>query len=71
MIRILDSLDPYWDFINEVNADPAYSEPMIGTPENLECNLIRALDRPEDRVLGVFEIGEMTGLFVFSEETEI
>ncbi|MBR0156823.1 MAG: GNAT family N-acetyltransferase [Clostridia bacterium] len=71
MIRILDSLDPYWDFINEVNADPAYSEPMIGTPENLECNLIRALDRPEDRVLGVFENGEMTGLFVFSEETEI
>ena len=71
MIKELDSLDPYWDFINEVNADPAYSEPMIGTPENLECNLIKALDRPEDRVLGVFENGEMTGLFVFSEETEI
>ena len=71
MIRILDSLDPYWDFINEVNADPAYSEPMIGTPENMECNLIKAPGRPEDRVLGVFENGEMTGLFVFSEETEI
>lgn len=71
MIRILDSLDPYWDFINAVNADPAYSEPMIGTPGNMECNLIKAPGRPEDRVLGVFEGETMTGLFVFEETAEI
>ena len=65
MIKELTELGPYMDFIGGFAADPDYSEPMISTEENFRCNLLRALERPDDRVLGVFEDGAMTGLFVF------
>ena len=65
MVRTLTELDTCWNFINEINADPAFSEPMLQTKEQIECNLKEALTSRDRVPLGVFSDGEMTGLFVF------
>ena len=65
MIQELKTFDPYWDFINGINGDPVFSEPMLQTKEQLEHNLKKALINPDQIPLGVFSDGEMTGLFVF------
>ena len=66
MIRELTEFEPYWDFINGINADPAYLEPMLSTQEQIECNLLNAVNNPDQVPLGVFENDVMTGLFVLS-----
>ena len=65
MIRELTEFKPYLDFINGINADPAYLEPMLSTQEQIECNLLNAVNNPDQVPLGVFENDVMTGLFVF------
>ena len=65
MIRELQDLEPYMDFIRDVNADPAFSDPMLCTPGELEQNLLRAVEKPNDRVLGVFRDEAIVGLFDF------
>ena len=65
MIRELDTLKPYMDFIRDVNADPAFSDPHLCTPGELEQNLLRAIEKPNDHVLGVFRDGVLVGLFDF------
>ena len=65
MIRILTEFDPYWDFINEINSDPAFLEPMLQTEEQIEANLKLALKSPKQVPLGVFSGESMIGLFVF------
>ena len=65
MVQILTEFDTYRDFINEINADPDFSEPMLQTEEQTEDNLNRALLSPDMIPLGVFSGSEMTGLFVF------
>lgn len=65
MIQKLTSLDPYMDFIREINSDPVFSDPMLSTQENMSANLYRAVGKPDNHVLGVFRGGVMTGLFVF------
>ena len=65
MIQELTTFEPYWDFINEINSDPAYLEPMLQTEEQIEKNLKCAINSPDQKALGVFSGDEMTGLFVF------
>jgi len=65
MIRELTSIDAYKAFIDDLSADPAFSDPMLSTDEQIETNLLHAFDDPCDHVLGVFEDETMTGLFVF------
>ena len=65
MIRKLTEFDSCKGFINGINADPDYSEPMLRTEEQIESNLVRALTSPEHVPLGVYSGEEMTGLFVF------
>ena len=65
MIQKLTTFEPYWDFINEINGDPVFSEPMLQTKEQVEKNLICAINSPDQEALGVFSDGEMTGLLVF------
>ena len=65
MVRILTEFDTYQEFINEINADPDFSEPMLQTKEQMESNLKRALTSPDQVPLGVFFDNAMTGLFVF------
>lgn len=66
MIRKLKTIEPYGDFIRDLSADPDFSEPMLATEEEVEHNLLRALEKENDHVLGVFdESGALQGLFVF------
>ena len=65
MIQELTTFEPYWDFINGINRDPSFAEPMLQTKEQIACNLTEALTSPDQVPLGVFSDGEMTGLFVF------
>ncbi len=65
MIRELSELTPYLDFVRDVNGDPCFSDPMLCTPGELEQNLLRAVGKPNDRVLGVFRDGTLVGLFDF------
>ena len=65
MVRILTEFDTYWEFINEINADPDFSEPMLQTKEQMENNLKSALTSQDQLALGVFSDNAMTGLFVF------
>lgn len=65
MVRILTEFDTCQKFINEINSDPNFSEPMLQTEDQMENNLKSAL-KSQDRVpLGVFSDDVMTGLFVF------
>ena len=66
MIRQLDSLDGWASLIRDLSADPAFSDPMLSTQEELELNLLRAFENPNKRVLGVLSPeGGKLGLFVF------
>ena len=64
-IEKITDLEPWMDFIKEVNSDPEFSCPGIGTPDLFEHNLMRAVNRPEQAVLGVYQDEKMAGLFVF------
>ncbi len=65
MIRKLTAFEPYQNFIDELCRDPEFRDPMLANEEEMEVNLRRALEKPQDRVLGVFEGETLTGLFVF------
>ena len=65
MIQKLASLDACMDFIGEISRDPAFSDPMLSTPEQIEVNLRKAVEKPDDHVLGVYREGKLEGLFVF------
>lgn len=65
MLKKLTSVLEYMDFINEINSDPDFSAPMLGTGEQMRSNLLDAPDKPADHIWGIYENGEMTGLFVF------
>ena len=65
MIREIHELAPYMDFIRDVNSDPCFSDPMLCTTGEFEQNLLRAVEKPNDRVLGVFRDEAIVGLFDF------
>ena len=65
MIKYIKDLTPFMDFINDVNADLDCSEPMLSTEDQMEVNLKKSLNKPNDHVLGVWEDGVFTGLFDF------
>lgn len=63
MLKQLTNVNEYLDFINEVNRDPDFSDPMLSSEEQIRCNLLEA--RPEHKIWGIFEGTEIVGLFVF------
>lgn len=65
MLRILKSADEYMGFINEINSDPDFSDPMLDGQEQIRCNLLDAPDKPSHQLWGIFEKEELTGLFAF------
>ena len=65
MIRILAEFDSFREFIDEINADPDYLEPMLQTEEQFQANLFDALKYPDQIPLGVYSGDRITGLFVF------
>lgn len=70
MIKQLTSVEEYMDFVNIINRDPHFSEPMLTHEEQMRCNLLDAPNRPRNKLLGVFEGEELTGLFNFLVEEE-
>lgn len=72
MLKRLTGVLEYRDFIDEINSDPDFSDPMLGTEEQMKSNLLDVPDRPGYQVFGIYENREMTGLFAFlilEEET--
>ena len=65
MIRILDSTAEYSGFINDVNSNRAFSDPMLQNEEQIRQNLLNAPNNPNNLILGVFNGEMIIGLFVF------
>lgn len=65
MLKRLTSVTEYMDFINAINRDPSFSDPMLSSEEQMRCNLLDAPHRPTNKIWGVFEGTEIVGLFVF------
>ena len=65
MLKRLTSAKEYIDFINEINRDSNFSDPMLSNEEQIRCNLLDAPDKPSNQIWGVFEEARITGLFVF------
>ena len=64
MLKRLTSIDGYMDFIAEIGADPDFHDPLRNE-EQMQCNLLDALNKPAHQVWGVFEGETIIGLFVF------
>ena len=65
MLKILTSVNEYMDFVNEINSIPNFSDPMLSSKEQIQRNLLDALNKPMHQVWGIFEKEEIVGLFVF------
>lgn len=65
MIHIIKSYDECRDFIPGFREDPNFSDPMLTSEEQVQCNLIQAIGRPDRCVLRVDRDGRMIGLFAF------
>lgn len=65
MLKKLTSVNAYMDFIHEINSDPDFSEPMLCSREQIQCNLLDAPKKPTHQIWGIFEEEKIVGLFVF------
>ena len=65
MIRIIKSYDECRDFASSFQGDPNFSDPMLSDEEQVQCNLIYAIDHTDRYVLGVYQDATMIGLFTF------
>ena len=65
MIRIIKSYDECRDFASSFQGDPNFSDPMLSDEEQVQCNLIKAINRTDRYVLGVYQDTTMIGLFTF------
>ena len=65
MLKKLSDVRKYIDFINEINNDADFGDPMLRTEEQLQCNLFAGVSKPSNQVFGVFDGADITGLFVF------
>lgn len=65
MLKILTCVTEYLDFVNELNSDPDFSNPMLSSQEEIRSNLLDAPGKPTNQILGVFEGTRIVGLFVF------
>ncbi len=65
MIRIIKTYDACRDFVSGFHGDPDFSDPMLTTEEQVQCNLLHAIDRTDRCVLGVYQGTTLIGLFSF------
>lgn len=65
MLKRLTNVNDYLDFVNEINSDPNFSDPMLRSEEQIWSNLLDAPNKPSHQILGIFEEEEIVGLFVF------
>jgi len=65
MITQIKDFAPYNIFIENLQNDPEFSDPMLVTEEQMDLNLKKSISRPNRHALGVFCGKELIGLFVF------
>lgn len=65
MIRIIKTYDECQKFASSFQGDPNFSDPMLSDEDQVQCNLINAIDRTDRYVLGVYQDATMIGLFTF------
>ena len=65
MLKRLTSVNEYMDFVNEINSGTNFSEPMLSSSEQIQCNLLDVPNKPMHQIWGIFEKEEIVGLFVF------
>lgn len=65
MIKALTSLGGYMDFIQDVNSDPLFHDPMLSSPEQFRLHLAEAVTAPNKEVFAAFHGDELTGVFSF------
>lgn len=65
VIQMITDFNPYMDFIQEINSDMCFSDPMLSNDEQIKANLLNAIYKSDNKVLGVFDQNKIIGLFVF------
>lgn len=66
MICMIKSYDECRDFVSSFKDDVSFSDPMLTSEEQIQNNLIKAIENPEEHcVLGIYWNGLMIGLFAF------
>lgn len=66
MIRIIKTYEECHDFASGFIGDPNFSDPMLSDEEQVQCNLIKSIEKPDRHcVLGIYREDQMIGLFVF------
>lgn len=65
MIRKIKSYEECRDFAESFQCDPCFSDPMLSNEEQVQCNLLGAIDRTNRCVLGVYRDASIIGLFAF------
>lgn len=70
MLKILTNVNDHLDFVNVINRDPNFSDPMLSSEEQIRSNLLDAPNKLSHKIWGIFEEEDIVGLFVFlvSEE---
>ncbi len=58
MIRQLTSLDGWQAFVEDLCAEPDFSDPKLSDAEERWSKLVSALNRPDKRTLGIYRGGE-------------
>lgn len=64
MIKPIGSYADCREFAESFQADTDFSDPMLSTEEQIRCNLEKAFTRPNRQILGVYQDGQLAGLFV-------
>lgn len=65
MIKTLTTLDESMDFIQDVNSDPIFHDPMLSSREQFQFHLAEAVAAPNKDVFAAFDGDELTGVFSF------
>ena len=65
MIKVLNSVHEYRNFINEIGKDEFFGDPGCKNEEKLQSMISNALKDPSKQVIGVFRENIMIGFFIF------
>lgn len=66
MIKQINNIDKYMDFINRINLSDKYSDPMLSNEVQIKENLLESLEKKDNLVFGIFDdFDTIIGFFVF------
>ena len=63
MIKTIKEYEECSAFAASFQGDPYFSDPMLCSEEQVQCNLIKSIERQDCDVLGVYRERQMIGLF--------